>query len=43
MWNPAAWFAGIYRWIAGDPRPIFAVLAARGAIAGVGITAIDRW
>jgi len=37
MWNPAAWFVGVYRWIGGDERPIFSTLAARGAIAGVGI------
>ena len=35
MWNPAAWFVGVYRWIAGDSREVFAVLAARGALAGV--------
>ena len=38
LWNPAAWFVGVYRWIAGDPRPVFAMLAARGAVAGLGIT-----
>jgi hypothetical protein len=37
MWNPAAWFVGVYRWVAGDDRAIFAALAARGAMAGVGI------
>jgi hypothetical protein len=36
-WNPAAWFVGVYRWIAGEERPIFATLAARGALGGVGI------
>ena len=37
LWNPAAWFVGIYRWVAGDPRPVFGMLAIRGAFAGVGI------
>jgi hypothetical protein len=30
-WNPAAWFVGLYRWVAGDERPIFSLLAARAA------------
>jgi hypothetical protein len=38
LWNPAAWFVGIYRWVAGDSRPVFAMLAQRGAIAGLGMT-----
>ena len=33
MWNPAAWFVGVYRWVSGDSRAIFAVLASRAAIA----------
>ena len=37
LWNPAAWFVGIYRWVAGDSRPVFGMLAIRGALAGVGI------
>jgi len=37
LWNPAAWFVGIYRWVAGDPRPVFGMLAIRGVLAGVGI------
>jgi hypothetical protein len=37
LWNPAAWFVGIYRWVAGDPRPVFGMLAIRGVVAGVGI------
>jgi len=37
LWNPAAWFVGIYRWVAGDPRPVFGMLAIRGVFAGVGI------
>ena len=41
LWNPAAWFVGIYRWVAGDERPVFAMLAIRGAIAGVGIDRAD--
>jgi len=39
MANPAAWFAGIYRWVMGDDRPLFAVLAWRGALAAVGMFA----
>jgi hypothetical protein len=37
LWNPAAWFVGIYRWVAGDERPVFALLALRGATAGLGM------
>jgi hypothetical protein len=37
LWNPAAWFVGIYRWVAGDARPVFGMLAIRGALAGIGI------
>jgi hypothetical protein len=37
LWNPAVWFVGIYRWVSGDSRPVFALLAARGALAGVGM------
>lgn len=37
MLNPAAWFVGVYRWVGGDERAVFATLAARGAIAGIGI------
>jgi hypothetical protein len=33
MWNPAAWFAGVYRYIGGDERPVFATLAQRAMIA----------
>ena len=40
LWNPAAWFVGIYRWVAGDPRPVFAMLAIRGAAAGAGIVVL---
>ena len=34
LWHPLAWFAGVYRWIGGDERAIFATLALRGAAAG---------
>lgn len=37
LWNPAAWFVSIYRWVAGDERPIFALLAMRGVLAGSGM------
>lgn len=37
LWNPAAWFVGVYRWVSGDAREVFQVLAARGAAAGIGI------
>jgi hypothetical protein len=40
LWNPAAWFVGIYRWVAGDARPVFAMLAVRGAVAGLGMIAL---
>jgi len=40
MWNPAAWFVGVYRWIGGDERAIFGTLAARGAMAGTGIVGL---
>ena len=40
LWNPAAWFVGIYRWVAGDERPVFALLAVRGVIAGFGMTTL---
>jgi hypothetical protein len=40
MWNPAAWFVSIYRWVGGDERPIFATLALRGVIAGTGMMLI---
>lgn len=33
LWHPLAWFAGVYRWIAGDERAIFAALAVRGFVA----------
>lgn len=32
---PAAWFLGLYEWIAGNPRPIMAPLALRAAIATI--------
>lgn len=39
-WNPAAWFTGVYRWLANDPREVFAVLASRGALAALANVAI---
>jgi hypothetical protein len=33
LWHPLAWFLGVYRWIGGDDRAIFAALAWRGVIA----------
>lgn len=33
MWNPAAWFVGVYRWVAGDHRDVFTLLASRAALA----------
>jgi hypothetical protein len=39
LWHPLAWFAGIYRWIGGDERAIFAALAMRGAAAGFSVIA----
>ena len=39
MANPAAWFVGIYRWMMGDDRPLFALLAWRGAVAAAGMFA----
>jgi hypothetical protein len=40
MWNPAAWFVGVYRWMAGDPREVFALLASRAALASAAAVAI---
>jgi hypothetical protein len=34
-WNPAAWFLGLYEFIAGTPRPAMTGLAARGVAAAV--------
>lgn len=39
LWNPPAWFAGIYRWLMGDDRPVFAALAGRGVLAAAGMFA----
>lgn len=39
-WNPAAWFIGVYRWISGDHREMFTMLAQRGAIASIASIAI---
>ncbi len=39
MWNPAAWFVGVYRWVAGDRREVFTLLATKAAVAlGVAAT-----
>jgi hypothetical protein len=41
FWNPAAWFVGIYRWIAGDGREVFATLAmcaVTGVVGGAAVT-----
>jgi hypothetical protein len=35
MWNPPAWFVGLYRWISGDPRDVWALLASRAIAASV--------
>ncbi|HJU43500.1 MAG TPA: hypothetical protein VJ691_11820 [Vicinamibacterales bacterium] len=37
LWHPLAWFVGLYRWIGGDDAAIFGTLAARGAVAGIGV------
>jgi hypothetical protein len=34
-WNPAAWFLGLYEFIAGSPRPLMGGLAARALVAGM--------
>lgn len=39
-WNPAAWYVGVYRAIAGDAREIIAVLSTRGIIASVAAAGI---
>jgi hypothetical protein len=39
MWNPTAWFVGVYRWISGDPRELWSVLASR-ALAASGVAAV---
>jgi hypothetical protein len=40
MVNPVAWFAGVYRWVMGDERPIFVLLAWRGALASAAMFAL---
>jgi hypothetical protein len=40
MWNPAAWFVGLYRYIAGDPRVIFTALAARAVVAAAVVVGV---
>lgn len=32
-WNAAAWFIGLYRYVGGDERPLYAALAQRAVIA----------
>ena len=39
FWHPLAWFAGVYRWIGGDERDIFAALALRGFAAAAMVIA----
>jgi hypothetical protein len=34
-WNPAAWFLGLYEWIAGSPRALMTGLAARAIAAAL--------
>lgn len=41
MWNPAAWFVGLYRYIAGDPRVIFTALAARAVVAAAVVVGVS--
>jgi hypothetical protein len=33
MWNPPAWFVGVYRWISGNPREVWGLLAFRALAA----------
>jgi hypothetical protein len=33
VWNPTAWFVGLYRWISGDPREVWGLLAFRALAA----------
>lgn len=40
LWNPAAWFLGVYRWVGGDGRAVFTDLASRGLVAGAGLIAL---
>jgi hypothetical protein len=35
LWNPPAWFVGLYRWISGDHREIFGLLAVRALAASM--------
>ena len=39
-WNPAAWFLGLYEWIAGSPRALMAGLAARAIAAALAPAAV---
>jgi hypothetical protein len=40
MWNPAAWFVGVYRSIAGDAREIFSALAMRAVSVTAALVAL---
>ena len=40
MWNPVAWFVGVYRWVAGDGRDVFATLAVRAALATASVVGL---
>src|SRR5690606_28088088 len=33
VWNPTAWFVGLYRWISGDTRDVWGLLAFRALAA----------
>ena len=35
LWNPVAWFLGLYEFLAGSPRPIMGTLALRAALAAL--------
>ena len=39
-WNPAAWFLGLYEWIAGSPRSLMPGLAARAVAAALAPAAV---
>ena len=40
VFNPVAWFLGLYEWLVGSPRPIMAVLALRAVLAALVPTAL---
>ena len=39
LWNPVAWFLGLYEFLAGSPRPIMGTLALLAALAAIVPTA----